>query len=135
MQTPNTGRRRDPKDEKSVRTPSPGVVLWRPTVVVAPSVAGAQVRPAVRVAEPQHRPESMRVRVETARSVLDSLADARRTLASGMTVAQDRAATAATERERVSATIQAYRFEAALDEVLTMTSTQVSLLMKERGLR
>ena len=125
----NNGERRGKSKDRG------SVVLWRPDVIVASVVAGADPRPMVRLAEPHHRPESVRARVETARTILGSLAGARETLATHMTLAQERAQAEQTERGRVSATIEAYRLEAALDEVLTMTSTQVSLLMKERGLR
>ncbi|MBI1734992.1 MAG: hypothetical protein HYR51_07445 [Candidatus Rokubacteria bacterium] len=111
------------------------MILWRPDVVLASVVAAADPRPRVRLAEPHHRPESVRARVETARSILGSLVEARESLTAQMTMAQERAQVEQTERGRVSATIQAYRLEAALDDVLTTTSTQVSLLMKERGLR
>lgn len=116
--------------DKNVRTATSGVVIWRPDVVLATVASGTQ-RPKVRLAEPTLRPESMRARVETAQTILGSLADARQQLA----LVQSRGTVAQTERERVSATIDAYRAEAALDDVLTQTSSQLSLLMKERGLR
>ena len=124
----NNGERRAKSRDRS------SLILWRPDVVLA-SVVAVEPRPQVRLAEPHHRPESVRARFETARTILGSLAEARETLAAQMTQAQHRAQAEPTERGRVSATIQAYRLEAALDEVLTTTSTQVSLLMKERGLR
>ena len=125
----NNGERRGKSKDRG------SVTLWRPDVILASVVAGADPRPRVQVAEPHHRPESVRARFETARSILGSLADARQSLTAQMTEAQERAQAEPTERGRVSATIKAYRLEAALDEVLTTTSTQVSLLMKERGLR
>jgi hypothetical protein len=69
--------------------------------------------------------------VATARTILGSIADARHTLAA----AHARGEAAQTERERVTAAIDVYRAEAALDELLTQTSSQLSQLMKERGLR
>lgn len=125
----NNGERRGKSKDRG------SLILWRPDVVLASVVAGADPRPRVRLAEPHHRPESVRARVETARTILDSLVEARETLTVQMTQAQERSQVEPTERGRVSATIQAYRLEAALDEVLATTSTQVSLLMKERGLR
>lgn len=125
----NNGERRGKSKDRG------SLILWRPDVVLASVVAGADPRPRVRLAEPHHRPESVRARVETARTILDSLVDARETLTTQMAQAQERAQLEQTERGRVSATIQAYRLEAALDDVLATTSTQVSLLMKERGLR
>lgn len=130
MQINTEGDRRG-KSEGS--TPS-SVILWRPDVVLARVIASPKPPPSVKLAEPYHRPESVSARVETARSMLSSLADARGSLTSRMTLAQDRARFAQTERERVAATFDAYRLEATLDEVLTTTSTQVSMLMKERGL-
>jgi hypothetical protein len=124
----NGERRGTPQDRASV-------ILWRPDLVTASVVAGPDPRSRVRLAEPHHRPESVRARFETARTILGSLAEARETLTAQMTRAQERARDEQTERGRVTATIQAYRLEAALDDVLTQTSTQVSLLMKERGLR
>ncbi|MBI4566965.1 MAG: hypothetical protein HY719_01060, partial [Planctomycetes bacterium] len=100
--------------DKNVKTATSGVVLWRPDIVLA-TVAGGTQRPKVRLAEPTLRPESMRARVETAQTILGSIADAREHL----TMAHARGAVAQTERQRVSATIDAYRAEAALDEVLT----------------
>ncbi len=136
MTNASSDRRGTSKDRgKSVRTATSGVVLWRPDVVLATNVVGAEPRPAVRIPEPNLRPESVRARVETARSILNSLAGARESLTSRLTAAQARGHAAQTERDRVSATFDTYRLEAALDEVLTTTSTQVSLLMKERGLR
>ena len=125
----NSGDRRGKSKDRA------SVVLWRPDVILASVVAGADPRPRVRLAEPQHRPENVRARVETARTILGSLAEARATLTAQMTAEHERVQAEPTERGRVSATIRAYRLEAALDEVLTTASTQVSLLMKERGLR
>jgi hypothetical protein len=42
---------------------------------------------------------------------------------------------AGSTRERVSATIAAYRAEAALDDALSGTWRRISALMEERGLR
>jgi hypothetical protein len=135
MTNGSADRRGTSKDRgKGIRSAT-SVVLWRPEVVLARNIVGADPRPSVRLAEPNQRPESVRVRVETARSILNSLAEAREDLSARLTAAQERAHAAQTERERVFATMDAYRLEAKLDDVLTTTSTQVSLLMKERGLR
>jgi hypothetical protein len=123
-----SGGRRGRKERGSV-------ILWRPDVVLASVTTGTDPQPRVRLVEPHERPENVRARVETARSILGSLAEARETLTAQIAEAHDRARAGQTERGRVSATIQAYRLEAALDDVLTTASTQVSLLMKERGLR
>ena len=131
MQTNIAGERRS----KAKGTASGSVILWRPEVVIAGVVARPEPRPAVTLAEPHQRPESVRARVDAARTTLASFAEKRESLTSRMSFAHERVRTAQTERERVSATIDAYRLEVALDDVLAATSTQVSMLMKERGLR
>jgi hypothetical protein len=135
MQTMTAGERRGKSKDAAAVGRTPSVIVWRPEVVLAGGIAKPERRLPVTIAEPHQRPESVRARVETAQSVFDTLAGARESLTSRLTLAQDRARTAQTERDRVSATIDAYRLEAKLDEVLTVTSTQVSMLMKERGLR
>jgi hypothetical protein len=64
-------------------------------------------------------PRHVKARVEAARSLLASLADALRI--SG--------------REHVSSTLEACRVEAELDAVITDTWRQITALMEERGLR
>ena len=49
--------------------------------------------------------------------------------------AHGRAEQATSTRDRVSATIAAYRAEAALDDVLSGAWRRMSMLMEERGLR
>jgi hypothetical protein len=111
------------------------VVLWRPDIVLAARVASIERPAPVTVAEPVHRPENVQARLEAARSILGRLEEARLTLGIQAEAARLRAHEAVSERERVSATIDTYRVEAVLDDLLTVTSSQVSLLMKERGLR
>jgi hypothetical protein len=116
------------------RVPSPSAVtLWRPEVVLATSVTAPPSRPVV-LAEPPVRPEALCSHLDSARSLLASLAQARETLLAAAVQAQGRAARAGSTRERVSATIAAYRVEAELDDVLTGTWRRVSALMEERGL-
>jgi hypothetical protein len=67
--------------------------------------------------------------------VLASLDEARQTLGTASADARRRAEDAASTRERVSATIAAYRAEAALDDVLSGAWRRMSALMEERGLR
>lgn len=110
------------------------VSLWRPEVVLATSVTAPPTRPAVVLAEPLARPEAVHSHLDTARSLLASLADARQTLVAAAADAHGRAAHAGSVRERVSATIAAYRAEARLDDVLAGTWRQVSALLEERGL-
>jgi hypothetical protein len=116
------------------RVPRPSTVtIWRPQVVLATSVIAPPTRPVV-LAEPPARPEALRIHLDSARSLLASLAQARQTLLTAAANAEGRAAQASSTRERVSATIAAYRVEAKLDDVLTGTWRQVSALMQERGL-
>jgi hypothetical protein len=114
---------------------SGGVVLWKPDVVLAPTARTVEAHARVTLAEPYLRPESVHARVESARSILRTLEDVRSTFETRIVAAESRRLHAETERERVSAAIDAYRLDASLDAVLTATSTQVSRLMKERGLR
>jgi hypothetical protein len=111
------------------------ITPWRPDIVLATTIASAFPRPAVVVAEPGARPEAVEARLDTARLLLASLAEARQSLGAVAAEAEVRAAGATSTRERVSATIAAYRAEAVLDGVLTGTWRQVSALMEERGLR
>ena len=134
MHTAVAGERRGKSKGASAGRTS-GVIVWRPDIVLAGGIAKPERKPSIILAEPHQRPESVRARVETAQSVLGTLVGAREVLASRLIQTQERARVALTERDRVSATIDAYRLEAELDEVLTVTSSQVSMLMKERGLR
>jgi hypothetical protein len=113
---------------------APAVALWRPEIVLATSVVVRSSRSSVALAEPPARPEALHSHLDTARSLLASLAEARQTLLAAAADAQGRAAQAGSTRDRVSATIAAYRIEAKLDDVLTGTLQQVSALMEERGL-
>lgn len=122
-----------PSPRRRVTIPST-VALWRPQVVLATSVGAPPDRPAVVLAEPFVRPEAVRSHLDSARSLLASLAEVRQSLLAAAADAQGRAAQAGSTRERVSATIAAYRVEAKLDDVLTGTWRQVSALMEERGL-
>ena len=118
---------------RAARTPS-AVTLWSPEIVLATSVTAPLARPVVVLAEPPARPEAVQNHLDSARSLLASLADARQTLVAAAADAHGRAAQAGSVRERVSATIAAYRVEAKLDDVLTGTWRQVSALLEERGL-
>jgi hypothetical protein len=111
------------------------VALWRPEIVLATSITAAPARRAVAVAEPAARPAALHTQLAGAHSLLASLAGARQTLGAAATDARTRATPAGSTRQRVSATIAAYRAEAALDDVLTGTWRQVSALMEARGLR
>ena len=114
---------------------TPSVSLWRPEIVLATSINAAPTRRAVVLAEPTARPEAIQTQLGATRSLLAGLDGARETLSAVATDARTRAAGAASTRERVSATIAAYRAEAAMDDVLTGAWRRVSALMEERGLR
>lgn len=115
---------------RTLRT-APAISLPRPQVVLATSISTPPARRRVVLAEPTARPEAVRTQLGAADSLLASLADARQAL--GTTAA--RAERATTTQERVTATIAAYRAEAALDDVLTGAWRRVTALMEERGLR
>jgi uncharacterized protein (DUF2252 family) len=114
---------------------APAVSLFRPDIVLATSITAAPARRAVVLAEPGTRPDALRTQLGTAHSVLARLDTARQTFGAAASQARARADEASSTRERVSATIAAYRAEAALDDVLTGAWRQVSALMEERGLR
>jgi hypothetical protein len=111
------------------------VTLWRPQIVLATSIVAPPARPSVILAEPTARPEALHTQLGDARSLLASLDDVRQVLGTVAAEARDRAGRGASTREQVSATIAAYRAEAALDDVLTGAWRRVSALMEERGLR
>jgi hypothetical protein len=111
------------------------VTLWRPRIVLATSIMAPPTRPPVVLADPTARPEALHTQLGDARSLLASLDDARQVLGTVAAGARDRAGLGVSTRERVSATIAAYRAEAALDDVLTGAWRRVSALMEERGLR
>jgi|ERR671911_2769544 uncharacterized protein (DUF2252 family) len=119
---------------RRLKTP-PAVALWRPEIVLATSVTAPPARRSVVLAEPTARPEALHTQLGTARSLLAALSDAQQVLGAAAVDAYDRAGRATSARERVSATIAAYRAEAKLDDVLAGTWRQVSALMEERGLR
>ena len=114
---------------------TPAVSLWRPEIVLATSINAAPTRRAVVLAEPTTRPEAVQTQLGATRSLLAGLDGARETLGAVAAEARTRAGEAASTRERVSATIAAYRAEAAMDDVLTGAWRRVSALMEERGLR
>jgi hypothetical protein len=118
-------------NRRRLKTP-PAVALWRPDIVVATSITATPGRRPVVLGEPAARPEALHTQLGTARSLLATLAEARQLLGTATVDGHDRAAST---RERVSATIAAYRAEARLDDVLAGTWRQVSALMEERGLR
>ena len=113
----------------------PAVALWKPQIVLATSIGGAPARRGVSVGDPGARPEALRIRLDATQTILASLDSAQESLTAASAGARARAAGATSTRERVSATIAAYRAEAALDDMLTGAWRRVSALMEERGLR
>ncbi len=139
METRQTRDRR-PVSQDRARTrptrPPSGVILWRPDIVLA-SASQRVERPSssVVLAEPIHRPESIKARNEAAWSLLSTLSEARESLSARAAAIEARAVEADSDRERVTLAIDRYRVEAALENVLSTASSQVSALLKERGLR
>jgi hypothetical protein len=105
---------RPPADARRVKTPECDVVLWRPRIVVAPTLEAATTGPRRVTLEALASPAGAAVRLDTAQSVLGSLAES--------------------ARERVIAAMTAYRLEASFDQTLVGTYRQVTALMEERGL-
>lgn len=131
----NTSRSIDLTAPRRRLKTTPAVSLFRPAIVLATSITAPPARRAVVLAEPGARPEALRTQLGTTHSALARLDNARQTLGAAAADARTRATGAMSTRERVSATIAAYRAEAALDDVLTGAWRQVSALMEERGLR
>jgi hypothetical protein len=130
---------------KSLATPSfdaPKRPVLRPSGVVVPrgDIVLSRRRPVVprpriTIAGPGLRPDAMAVRIEAARSALQTLTEARDGFVARAAAARERVRTAPDERGRISAMTETYRAEAALDDVLRRTLNEVTALMEERGLR
>jgi hypothetical protein len=131
MRKTTTGRTTG--ESRRVKLPTSDVVLWRPRIVLAPTVDAATSRRRRVTLEALASPAAPAPRLGTAAHVLGSLADARTSLAKAAD-ARARAAEAATARDRVAAAMAAYRLEASFDQVLAGTYRQVTELMEERGL-
>ena len=116
-----------------LKTKSSPISLWRPEIVL-PERPIAH-RAIVMAGEPTLRPEAMRAQIDGARTVLAGLAQKRDALSARAALADARAREAVTDQERVSAMFETYRVESTLDDVITGTMKELSLLMKERGLR
>ncbi|HEV8474695.1 MAG TPA: hypothetical protein VGR82_18095 [Methylomirabilota bacterium] len=115
----------------SVKAQDPDVILWRPTIVLATRIEQPRRRPPVTLAPAAAHPDATGSRFDMA---ILSLADASASLAARAVNTRARAVEAASARERVTATMAAYRLEASFDQVLTGTYRQVTALMEERGL-
>jgi hypothetical protein len=131
MRKTSTGRAA--ADSRSVKTPKNDVVLWRPRLVVAPTLEAATTRRRPITLEALASPAAAATRLGAAEHVLGSLADARASLARAAD-ARARAAEAESARERVIAAMTAYRLEASFDQTLAGTYRQVTELMEDRGL-
>jgi hypothetical protein len=134
MELPSSRRALDLASSRRSLDVAAAVALWRPRIVLATSLT-APARRAVAVAEPAARPQALRRQLGAARSLMAELAQAEQSLGTAAVEAGVQAARGASTREQVSATIAAYRAEAALDDALTGAWRRVSALMKERGLR
>jgi hypothetical protein len=111
-----------------------GVVIPRGDIVLSrrrPVVP----RPRITIAGPGLRPDATAVRIEAARSALQTLTEARDGFVARAAAARERVRTAPDERGRISAMAETYRAEAALDDVLRRTLNEVTALMEARGLR
>lgn len=111
-----------------------GITLWRPEIVLAKTGPSAAARPPILIAEPALRPAAVRAQMDSARSALESLAEARQRLDGGAS-ARERAVQSGTERQRVAAMIETYRAQTELETTLRATLRQVAALMEQRGLR
>jgi len=109
-------------------TPRGDIVLGRRRRPIVP-------RTRITIAGPALRPDATVVRIEAARSALRTLTEARDGFVARAAAARELVRVAPDERTRVAAMAQTYRAEAALDEVLKKTFSEVTALMEERGLR
>jgi hypothetical protein len=120
--------------KRPVMRPS-GVVVPRGDIILSKRQRPIVPRPRVTIAGPGLRPDATAVRIEAARSALQTLADARDGFVARAAAARERVRTALDERVRVAAMAETYRAEASLDDVLRRTLSEVTALMEERGLR
>ena len=132
IRTPATPSFDPPK--RSVVRPS-GVVIPRGDIVLSRPRRPIVPRPQVTIAGPGLRPDATALRIEAARSTLQTLTEARDGFIARAAAARERVQTAPDERGRVTAMAETYRAEAALDAVLRRTLNEVTALMEERGLR
>ena len=131
------------KPPASLSFDTPKRPVLKPSGIIAPRgdiVLGRRRRPIVprtriTIAGPGLRPDATVVRIEAARSALQTLTEARDGFVARAAAARELVRVAPDERTRVAAMAQTYRAEAALDEVLKKTFNEVTALMEERGLR
>jgi hypothetical protein len=120
---------------RTLKSPSSGVVLWKPGIVLADRITPVTRRPIVAVAEPHARPSAVRSQVGATRSLLGSLANARAALDRAVEVAETAGRETGTDAARVTAAAETYRAQAKFDDVLITAFRQLTALMEERGLR
>ena len=120
---------------RTLKSPSSGVILWKPGIVLADRIAPVTRRPVVAVAEPSARPPAVRSQVGATRSLLGSLEQARAALDRAVEVAEAAGREARSDAARVTAATETYRAQAKFDDVLTTAFRQLTALMEERGLR
>jgi hypothetical protein len=120
--------------KRPVLRPS-GVVIPRGDIVLSSRRRPVVPRPRVTIAGPGLRPDATALRIEAARSALQTLTEARDGFVARAAAARERVRVAPDERGRVAAMAETYRAEAALDETLKKTLREVTALMEERGLR
>jgi hypothetical protein len=120
--------------KRPVLKPS-GIVAPRGDIVLGRRRPIVRRVPRVTIAGPALRPDAMAVRIEAARSTLQTLTEARDGFVARAAAARQLVSVAPDERARVAAMAETYRAEAALDEVLKKTFSEVTALMEERGLR
>jgi len=123
----------DPPKRPVVR-PS-GLLVPRGDIVLSSRRRPVVPQPRVTIASAALRPDATALRIEAARSTLQTLTEARDGFVAHAAAARERARTAPDERTRVTAMAETYRAEAALDDVLRRTLNEVTTLMQERGLR
>jgi hypothetical protein len=132
IQRPATRLFQQPK--RPVVKPS-GILVPKGDIVLSRRRRPVVPEPRVTIAGPGLRPDAMAVRIEAARSALQTLTEARDGFVARAAAARERVQTAPDERSRVTAMAETYRAEAALDDVLRRTFNEVTALMEERGLR
>jgi hypothetical protein len=119
--------------KKSLKPGASRITPWRPEITRAPTSLVAV--PAVTVGEPALRPDAVRAHLEATRALLRGLTEAATATDLSVRAQETTRQPSATERERVRGTIEAYRLEVRLDDVLRGALRQVTALMEERGLR
>jgi hypothetical protein len=114
---------------------SSGLTLWAPEIVLAKVIEPASDRRGVLPGEPGLRPAAVKVQIEAAYTLLETLTERGERLGQRAAAAEARAVGASTERERVTAVIESYRVKSQLDDLLRGTTRKLTALVQERGLK